>query len=217
MILKQIFGKNRVIGIVGDVHTGKTNNLIFLLDDFRKYNRTTPIYIYGFKEEVAEQLVKKYNCSVIETLEHMSNVKNGLICCDEFQRLKIGDRRYKSLTDEFFDFIYHNNNWVIMSSPNMAEFNKLVCNKIKSWLFKSLHLQKLVNGSEVKRIVESYKGERKRLNRLFLDVSEMLFFSEEETDIIKCDYMKDFDSKKENVNIFVKEKCQRKMSRGGKK
>ena len=48
MILKEVFGKNRIIGLAGDKSTGKTNNIVALLINFRKTNKTTNVYMYGF-------------------------------------------------------------------------------------------------------------------------------------------------------------------------
>lgn len=203
MILKDVFDKKRIVGVIGNTNSGKSNNIIYLIDDFRKTNKDVNIAIYGFKEEVSQKLQKKYNCQVIETLEHISQLKNSLIVMDEFQKLRLGDRRYKVLTDEFFDFIYHNNNWIILSSPNLSEYNKLICSKVEIWLLKSLFTKQLVNGSDIKRIVEDYKGDRKRLGYLHIDKSELMLHSSTHTALIKCDYMKDFDSKSKNIDIFA--------------
>ena len=201
-ILKTIFTGSRVVGVVGETNSGKSNNIIFLLDNFRKSNPDSNVAIYGFKEEVADILRVKYKVDVLSTLEHISDCRNTLIILDEFQKLKLGDRRYKDLTNEFFDFIHHNNNWVVLSSPNLAEFNKMICNKIKNWLFKALIIKRLVNGSEVKRIIETYQDCRKSLGRLNIGKGEMLFYSQKLVTIIRCDYMPLVDMKTKNVDIF---------------
>lgn len=219
MKIKEIFGKNRIVGFAGDKNTGKSNNLVSLIVDFRKYNKETPIYVYGFKEEVVGFL-KAYNVIEVSTLKQITLKKDCVIVADEFQKLKLNDRRYKDDLDDFIDFIYHSNVKVILASPNLREFNSIIGSKIEGWILKSLNIEDLINGSQLKRVVDEYKGNLKVFKSLQIKKNEILIVNNNKESIVTLDYIKQVDTKIGNKDLFVencqgidKENCQEKLSR----
>ena len=88
MKLKQIFGNKRIIGLAGEKHTGKTNNLISLVVKFRKDNKDTPVYAYGLPDSVMKYL-KKLNVREVSSLSHLVRKKSCLLLVDEFQKLRL--------------------------------------------------------------------------------------------------------------------------------
>ncbi|MEK6883364.1 MAG: AAA family ATPase, partial [Nanoarchaeota archaeon] len=126
MLLKEIFGDNRICALAGDKSTGKTNNLMALLKNFRNHNKQTKIYVFGIDEVTLKWLRRFNDVYEISTLEQLSDKKDSLIIIDEFQKLQLNDRRYKELLNKFVDFIYHNNNWAILSCPNLREYNSII-------------------------------------------------------------------------------------------
>ncbi len=210
MILKQVFNNNRIVGLIGNSHTGKTNNLIYLIKEFKKANRKAGVVVYGFNKESTDYL-KKIGCETADSLEQLSLARNKLVCLDEFQRLNLSDKRYKQVSQEFFDFIFHNNNWLILSSPNLSEFNKMVCRRVDAWLVKELHVKDLVNGSKVKVVCNDYKGYVKSLGRFNVGKGELLFISSKTTELLTIPYIKAVDGKKANVDIFKVEKVKKKV------
>ena len=126
-----------------------------------------------------------------------------LFFLDEFQRLKLNDRRHKEELDDFIDFIYHKNNWVIFTSPNLREFNSIIGGKIEGWCIKSLRIDALINGSQLKEVALSYNGRFKSLGRITTEKNEMLVINEECEKVLKFNYVKEIDKKKENVDIFA--------------
>ena len=216
MKLGTIFGKCRIVALAGEKSTGKTNNLVSLIVDYRKYNKTTKIYAYGMPESVMKYLVK-LNVEEISSISHLIGKENSILILDEFQRLKLNDRRHKDELNSFIDFVYHQNVYTILSSPNIREFNSVIGGVIERWLLKNVRKDMCVNGSQLKKIVEKYVGRQKELDSISVPVDKLLLINDEKEILIHCDYIKEADSKTGQVNLFedcqeiVKEKSQEEL------
>ena len=201
MNIKKIFDTKRIVGLAGEKSTGKTNNIVSLLVEYRKFNQKTPIYAYGMP-----QLVMKYLISIgvkeISCLQHLVRKKDCILVLDEFQRLKLNDRRYKDELDKFLDFVYHNNVYVILASPNLREFNSVIGGIIERWLLKNVRNDLCVNGSQLKKVIENYKGSCKHLDAIEVPVNKLLLINDEEEILLKCAYIKEADSKSNMVKLF---------------
>lgn len=209
MKLKEVFGDKRIVGIAGEKSSGKTNNICCLLKDFRKHNKDTPIYIYGFDEITVNWLMKLGNVYVFSNMKQLRRKSNCLIVIDEFQRLKLGNRRYKEVLDDFSDMIYHyeRNNWAILSTPNLREFNSVIGAKIERYCVKSLDIDDLVNGSQLKEAAESYQGEYRAGQVLEIPKDKLLIINDEYEKSVSLEHIKEIDNKVKNINIFeVKKK-----------
>lgn len=201
-LLKEICGDSRIIGLAGSKNVGKTNNLTALIKNFRENNKETPIYVYGLNETTLNWIKKLGNIFEVSSLEQLSNKQNCLIIVDEFQKLKLNDRRYKEVLDSFIDFIYHRNNWVIFSSPNVREFNSIIGSKIERWLLKTIRHSDLVNGSHLKDAVMNYNGRYKSINDIQIEKDKVLVINQDCEKIIQLEYIKEIDDKQQNKSIF---------------
>ena len=210
--MKDIFGENKIIGLAGSKNSGKTNNLMQALKQFRETNKESPIYVYGLDNHTLIWVKTLGNVFEISSLKQLSNKKNALFVLDEFQRLHLNDRRYKDVLDDFIDFIYHKNNWVIFTSPNLREFNSVIGGKIEGWCIKSLRVDSLINGSQLKEVALSYSGRFKSLGRITLGKNEMLVINDEFEKVLEFDYIDSIDKKKENINIFADSKLSEELS-----
>lgn len=220
MKLKDIFGKKRILGLAGEKSTGKTNNLVYLFREFRAEN-TSPIYAYGMPREVMKYL-RTIGVKEISSLKQLVKKRDCFLIIDEFQKLKLNDRRYKEALDEFIDFVYHNNIYVVLSSPNIREFNSIIGGVIEKWLLKTVRKDLCVNGSQLKKVIEDYKGSLKSLGCIETSLSQILIINDEEEIIIECKYVKEADNKKDNVDLFEKNRIKKvkivsKKLKGGKK
>ncbi len=200
--LNKIFKGARIVGLAGLKHTGKTNNLVSLIVDYRRTHKEEQIYAFGLNEDVMNYLEKKFNVIEISSLRHLVGKKDCICVIDEFQRLKLNDRRNKDELDEFVDFVYHNNVYVILSSPNIREFNSIIGGIIEKWLLKSVRKDNCINGSQLKRIVENYKGRYKLLGEIEVPINELLVINDSEELKIKCKYIKEADHKLKNKELF---------------
>lgn len=201
MQLKKIFKDCRIVGLAGEKNSGKTNNLIYLIKEFRAKNKEVPIYAYGMPDMVMKFL-KKLNVKEISSLKHLVKKKDCIIIVDEFQKLKLNDRRFKYQLNEFVDFIYHNNVYAIFSTPNIREFNSVIGTVIERWLLKSIDVDDCINGSQLKSVVDGYNGRYKCLGSIEVPADEMLLINDEEEIIIKSEYVKEADNKLDNKKLF---------------
>jgi len=201
MNLKKIFDGCRIVGLAGEKNTGKTNNLISLIKEYREKNKETPIYVYGMPKEVMSYLTK-LKVKEISCIAHLARKRDCLLIIDEFQKLKLNDRRHKDELNTFVDFVYHNNVYTILASPNIREFNSVIGGVIERWLLKNVRLDMCVNGSQLKKVIENYKGRHKDLDVIELELWELLLINEEEEIVLNCDYIKEADNKKGQVKLF---------------
>ena len=209
--LKELFGECRICGLAGAKSSGKSNNLGALIKDFREKNKTTPIYVFGFNESTMSWFKSNFKkIYEFSSLDQLSDKEGCLFCVDEFQRLKINDKRYKDVLDSFIDFIYHKNNWVIFSSANLREFNSIIGSKIERWGLKSVRVKDLVNGSHLKVAVMSYNGRYKAINDIVISKNKLLVINDEEEKVLTLPYIENIDDKRKLVSIFKKSKKSRK-------
>lgn len=206
--LEKIFNKARIVSLVGNKNTGKTNNLVHLIKEQKEETPELKVYIFGFEPTVTEYL-KKLKCIEISDLKHMVDKKNSLFIIDEMQKLHLNDRREKDKRDKIVDFIYHSNNLLLLSSPNIREFNSIIGGITEKWLIKSINQDQCINGSQLKEIVKEYKGRYKILDNIRTNKNEMLLINEEQEILIQCDYEEMADSKKELSSILSKKKSKK--------
>lgn len=201
-MLQKLFKGGRVIGLAGEKNTGKTNNIISLISKFREKNKSTKIYIYGFNELSNDFLIKLGNIFEISSIDQLTDKKDSIIILDEFQKLNLNNRRYRERLNLFIDFIYHNNNFVLLSSPSLREFNSIICGKIEGWILKTIRLKSLINGSQIKDVVKDYTGRYKSIDNIHLEPGKLLLINDEHEKVITLNYIRKVDGKLNNKNIF---------------
>src|SRR3990167_8325229 len=201
MSFKEIFKDCRIAALVGNKNCGKTNNLFFLLQELRKENKDLRIYAYGIPSELKPLLIE-LDILEISSLQQMIKKRGCLFIIEEMQRLKLNDRRYKDALGEFVDFIYHNNNYCLLSSPSIREFNSIIGGIVEKWLLKSIDLDDCINGSQLKKVVEDYKGNFKSLGSIDLPQSDILLINNDKEVLIRCEYVEAADTKKNLRKVF---------------
>jgi len=206
MLLKKLFGNKRIVGLAGEKSSGKTNNLMAIIKDFRKYNKTTKIYFYGLDGVTTTWLKKQGNCFEVSSINQLTNKDGCIFILDEVQRLKLNSRQHKDLVDKFVDFIDHSNNYAILSSPNLREFNSILGSKIQRWALKTIGFSNLVNGSQLKDVVNNYSGRYKMINDIIIPKEKLLIYNEDEELTLELEYIKEIDKKKDQVDVFAIEK-----------
>lgn len=202
MILRKLFGKNRIVAMVGSKNEGKTNNLIALLKDFRNHNKKTKVYLYGFDEVSLAYLKRLGDVFEVSGLEQLQDKEDSLIVCDEVQTLGLSDRRHKERLNLFIDFIHHSNNWLLLSSPNPREFNSILGSIVEVWVVKSVRLRDLVRGSQIKERLLGYKGRFRVLEGVRIPRNEILILNDDYEKEIKLQYIQEVDGKRLRKSIF---------------
>lgn len=201
--LKQIFGKNRIVGLCGTRNCGKTNNIAALIKEFRKTNKETEIYLYGMDQVTMTYLKRFGKVYEISTLQQLAEKKCALICLDEFQDLKLNDHRYKELLNQVVGFIYHNNNWLLLSSPNVRQFNSVIGSIVERWAIKMLDIDHVVNGSQLKKVTLAYNGRYRSLNKIVIPPNQIIIINDEHEQVLSLEYIREIDTKATNQNIFT--------------
>src|SRR3990167_1937142 len=191
--IKQVFGNKRIVGLAGEMSTGKTNNLVALIVDLKKEKKDVKVYSYGMPDKVQEYL-NKLNVKEISSLKQMVYKKDCLLVIDQFERLNLNNKRYREELNKFVNFVYHNNVWVILCSPDIREFNSIIGSVIERWVLKDVHRDNCINGSQLKNAVEEYKGRYKLLDSIVVPKNKLLVINDEEDIIIELDYIKEVDT-----------------------
>ena len=201
MTFKEIFKDCRIAALVGNKQSGKTNNIFFMIKELRKENKDLMIYAYGMPEGLTPLLIE-LDVLEIDSLAQMVNKTDCLLIIEEMQRLKLNDRRYRDDLGEFVNFVYHNNVYVLLSSPSVREFNSVIGSVVERWILKSINLDDCINGSQLKKVVEDYKGDFKLLGCIKLPLSDMLLINKLKKTVFHCDYVPEADTKKNLKQIF---------------
>jgi len=208
--LQEIFsGDKRIVGLAGITNSGKTNNLISVLKEFREINDKVPIFAYGMPDKVMKYL-KTMGVKEINSLKQMTEKKNCILVIDEFQRLRLNDARYRYELNDFVDFVHHRNVYVILSSPNIRSFNSVIGGVIDRWILKTVRADQCINGSQLKGIVNDYKGRHKSMGCIILPKDKILVINDEEETVIDCPYIEQADNKADNEDLL--ENYQEKIS-----
>ena len=163
-------GSGRVFGIVGGKHSGKTTALLELIEESQ--NLTATKYAYFYHQEYKDSVK---GVTFINTLNDLEQVQNGIIFVDEFSELlQINDRHAVELIKMVIGQIEHNNNVLVLCGLPQY-FNKAISGFVgDNWLLKSLNYDELVNGSGLKKYVNSLSGDYVGGTRLNVPVSKLL-------------------------------------------
>ncbi len=192
------FEKPKVIGIIADVNEGKTNLIYHLIKELKE-NYDFNLVTFALKYEIE-------GTQIINSLEELENTKDSLIFLDEFYTLfDLDDRKKKRQIEKTFRLIHHNNNiLVLVGLPE--NFKKFISSKITTCFYKRVKIADFINGSSVKYNLISYEGKGMGNKILSLEIGEVLVF-DENYKIFGVPYLKEYDSKLDNKEIFVQKKC----------
>jgi len=201
-LLKRVFEGARIVALAGATSSGKTNAIMYLLKNYREYNKTTEILIYGVQPAVMKWASENLGATEISSLDHISDRDNSIFYLDECHLLGLNDRKNNEQIQAFAAFIAHANNYCILSSASTRIFNSNLCSVIQKWLLKTVKFESLVNGSDLKRTIQNYRGRYKRLKNVIIPVDKLLVISEAEEVILDIPYMPEIDTKAELPDLF---------------
>ena len=196
MDIKKILGKPLVI-MLGATNQGKTMALAQIISDYKKtyYGK---VWTYGIKKQITDELKTER----FESLETLETIKNSFIVIDEVGRIfDLDDRKQKKMIDTTLRKISHNGNLILLSGLP-TDFKKFLSAKADIFLFKGLRIADLINGSMAKETVLNYEGELKGSYVLDVPVNEILCFNGNYW-VEKVAYDERFDTKKDNVSLFL--------------
>lgn len=195
-IITELFKEPKVIGLVGDTDSGKSNLTYFALEDLLKNYKAT-IYAYGLK--LMPRGVQRIN-SVLE----LEQIKDSIIIIDEmFSLFDFENKKIRREIEKTIRLIFHNNNVLLLSG--LAEnFKKFISAKLHCIIYKKVILDDLINGSRVKTTIMNYSGIERGTSVLDIMEDEAILFDGLHYHKVKIPYMKDYDTKKNNKPILIK-------------
>ena len=192
-ILK-LFSKPNIIGLVADVHQGKSMLIYHIIETIKTYYSAS-IYSYGLRLNVP-------NVQNIYSLSELEQVKNSVIFIDEMSSLfDLDNRKVKHQIENTLRLIFHNNNVLFLCGVG-ENWKKFLSAKIEIIFYKKLTLSDLINGSRVKEMIMSYKGIERGTAILNLEVDKTLLFDGEHYSTLTIPYLKKYDTKAKNQDIL---------------
>jgi AAA+ ATPase superfamily predicted ATPase len=194
MEYKSLLDKPKILCIVGDVNSGKSNLIYDIIKDLRKEGKFN-LVTYGLRNEIPNSLT-------IYSVEELEQVRNSVIIIDElFSLWDLENRKIKRQIENSLRLINHNNNILILCAVP-ENVKKFLSGKVDAWLFKKSTISDFINGSKVKQIVVDYKGSERGTSILNLKKDEAILF-DGNYHKINIPYHKEYDTKLKNVPIFV--------------
>ncbi len=195
MKITKLFDKPRIIGLIADQHTGKSNLIYYFLDDLKaKYK--FKVFVYGIRCTVP-------GTQTIHSVTELEQIRDSIILVDElFSLFDLDNRKTKVMIENTIRLIFHNNNVLLLCG--LAEnFKKFLSAKLSIIIFKKTTISDLINGSRVKKILTAYKGVERGQAVLNIPIDKALIYDGMHYHNIKIPYMKQYDSKASNVSILV--------------
>lgn len=196
-VLTDYFRKPKVIGIIADVNEGKSNLIYHLIKEL-KIHYSFNLVTFGLRYDLESS-------KIINSLEQLENCRDSLIFLDEFHTLfDLDDRKKKRQIEKTLRLIFHNNNILVLAGLP-ENFKKFISAKITICFYKKSKIRDFINGSSVKMDLISYEGKGMGTKMLNLDIGEVMVF-DGDYKIFHVPYLKEFDSKLDNKDIFVQKK-----------
>jgi len=175
---------------------GKSIFLAQLVKEYtQKFNGT--VWVCGMKEEITNKLPVKTFKSLIE----LEEIESAIVIIDEVGQLfDLTDKRKQKQVDQTLRTVNHKGNKILLAGLP-TDFKKYLCAKAKCFLLKSLKITDLINGSEIKSVVSQYSGDEKGTFLLKIPINEVLCYDGHYWKE-KVEYVAEFDTKKNNTNLF---------------
>ena len=195
---------NNVSILVGQTNTGKT---MLLADLMCKYIKayTSPVYCYGIRNEITDKL--RPVVTSFSSIRELERIKNGIIIIDEIgELLDLENRKKKRAIERTLRLITHNNNRLVTAGLP-TDFRKFLSAKATCFMYTSLTISDLINGSLVKTTLLDYARSALGSYVLELPAGQVLCYDSLRLPEFWMDsfsYYKEFDTKKDNLSLFKK-------------
>jgi len=192
-----LLNKPKIIAVVADINQGKSMLLYNILSDaMRKHS--FKLYYYGLRIDI-----KGTNSQRIYSIQEMESIRDSVIIVDELSSLwDLDNRKAKRIIENSLRLINHNNNILILCGTP-ENFKKFVSGKVNEVFFKQTTIADFINGSTLKHLLTSYNGYERGAELLNLRINEALHYNGQHWEKVTVEYLKQYDSKAENVQILV--------------
>lgn len=200
MNITNIFDQPKIIGIVGNKNTGKSDFIYWAISELQKQGMTN-IVTYGLRKRSPEE-VQIY--SVLE----FEMVADSVVFIDEFKTLLDTDNRKKfRMIESTLRLNYqpdHNNIVVLSGLPE--NYHKYLSAQVDLVFFMKSTIGDFINNSSMQNAVKMYDGDGKGSVMLSVPQGETIMWERESgkfTPHISYPYLESMDAKRENKQIFT--------------
>lgn len=198
MQIKTLFNKPKIMSICGDVNEGKSMLLYHILETLNE-DKKFKLFTYGLRLYFPKSR-QIYSVREIET------IKDSLIIVDELSSLfDLDNRKIKKQIENTLRLINHNNNILVLCGTP-ENFKKFLSAKLDIMMFKKITLADLINGSRLKNIIMTYKGNERGAEVLNLALNKAIVYDGYHYDIIDIPYYAKYDTKSDNEKILKPKK-----------
>jgi hypothetical protein len=192
-ILK-LFDEPRLIGMIGDRNSGKSNMLYWLIKALRESYHFNLFY-YGLRAKIT-------NALQIFSVEELEIVHDSIVIIDEFASLfDVDDRTQKKQIENTLRLINHNNN-VILLCGLPENYRKFIASKLDAMIFKQSSIGDAINGSMVKKRIINYGGDERGSAMLAMKQDEAIVYDGIHYYKATIPYVQDGDTKLKNESIL---------------
>jgi hypothetical protein len=156
--------KCKVIAIIGDVDSGKTNLAVHLLRD---YKGTRKIYTLGYPCQLDNFVKLAYK-------RDLCKITKGIIFIDELHKIfRLYDKDTSRDFIEIVSLLAHNNNTIIFTTQLSQNLTKAMESFVDGFCITQIQdLSTLKNGSKIKNRIKEFQDIRKTVWGLFLEKGE---------------------------------------------
>ncbi len=196
MKIENLFKKPKIISLIGDVDTGKSMLLYWIIETLKE-KHSFNLYTYGLRKELGQ---------VINSIEELEKIRNAIIILDEIESLwDLDNKMKKKQIEATLRLIFHNNNILVLCGTP-SNFRKFISAKTSVNIYKKVTFEDFINGSKVKYTIMNYKGVERGTTLLNIDDNEAILFDGDHYTKLKIPYLKQYDSKRGNPEIIQKVK-----------
>lgn len=191
-----LFREPRLIGLVGDADSGKSNLLYWAIKALHSKFQFG-LYTYGLRANVIGE--KK-----IFSVEQLEKIENSIIIVDEFASLfDIDDRKQKKQIENTLRLIYHRNN-VVLFCGLPENYKKFIASKLQAVIYKQSALADFINGSRIKAVIMNYSGDERGSAMLTMNPDKAIVWDGKFYHKVNVPYIPEGDTKAANADILKK-------------
>ena len=194
----EIFKEPKIIGIVGDVGEGRSNLVYHIIEGLKQMGEFN-FYTYGLINNIKGE-------NKFFSIQELEEIKNSIIFLDEFYTLfDLDNIKIKRKIERTFSLIHNNKNIIVLVGLP-KDFNKFISGNIDVIFYKRVTFANFIRGSSVKSEILDYRGLEAGSEDLNLDKNEAIIYDKSHYTKIKIPYLKKFDTKKDNPDLFIQKK-----------
>ena len=193
--------RNDIIILTGHRNEGKTMTACNIIVDYAT-QYTRDVWTFGLKPSIVEQL----NVKPFWSIREMEKIEDSIIVADEAGNLlNIVNRKQHEEMLKTLRAVSHQNNIIVLISLPF-DFKKIFAAQARCFLYKGMNTQELIHGSLIRTTLLEYKGPELGQYRLNIPKNNVLCYDENGFWMDDVVYLKDLDTKINNLDLLKKRK-----------